>query len=152
MRLSVKEKRSRGGKREREIHPANGRSKSSFLGKKKKKMLVKGNVWICWFAALAAFSSIAVRGFSPPAAATTTRWTRPLQPRRSPSTATTTTTTTALDMCICIDCARVTNCAAYHFVETKHEQPHMNENPTFEPVDGRCVKEKGRRAETINYC
>lgn len=41
--------------------------------------------------------------------------------------------------CICIDCARVTNCAAYHFVETKHEQPHMNENPTFEPVNGRCV-------------
>lgn len=39
--------------------------------------------------------------------------------------------------CICIDCARVTNCAAYHFVETKHEQPHMNENPTFEPVNGR---------------
>lgn len=41
-----------------------------------------------------------------------------------------------LNMCICIDCARVTNCAAYHFVETKHEQPHMTENPTFEPRDG----------------
>ena len=39
-------------------------------------------------------------------------------------------------MCICIDCARVTNCAAYHFVETKHEQPHMTDSPTFTPRDG----------------
>jgi len=39
-------------------------------------------------------------------------------------------------MCICINCARVTDCAAYHFVETKHEQPHMIENPTFEPRNG----------------
>lgn len=46
--------------------------------------------------------------------------------------------TTALH-CICIDCARVTNCAAYHFVESKHEQPHINPHPTFEPVNGRCV-------------
>jgi len=38
--------------------------------------------------------------------------------------------------CICIDCARVTNCKAYHFVEMKHQQPHMNRNPTFEPRDG----------------
>mmetsp|Transcript_24347 Transcript_24347/g.49310 ORF Transcript_24347/g.49310 Transcript_24347/m.49310 type:complete len:200 (-) Transcript_24347:161-760(-) len=43
---------------------------------------------------------------------------------------------TKLGMCICIDCKHVTNCAAYHFVETKHEQPHMAENPTFEPRDG----------------
>ena len=43
---------------------------------------------------------------------------------------------TALPMCICIDCARVTDCAAYHFVESKHEQPHMNENPQFMPRDG----------------
>jgi Hypothetical chloroplast protein Ycf34 len=42
----------------------------------------------------------------------------------------------SLSMCICIDCARVTNCAAYHFVETKHEQPHMTEDPTFTPRDG----------------
>jgi len=28
------------------------------------------------------------------------------------------------------------NCQAYHFVETKHEQPHMNEKPTFKPRDG----------------
>jgi len=39
-------------------------------------------------------------------------------------------------MCICINCARVTDCLAYHFVETKHNQPHMNENPKFEPRDG----------------
>jgi len=38
--------------------------------------------------------------------------------------------------CICIDCARVTDCKAYHFVETKHGQPHMNEDPTFTPRDG----------------
>ena len=38
--------------------------------------------------------------------------------------------------CICVDCARVTNCAAYHFVETKHEQPHMTEDPTFSPREG----------------
>jgi hypothetical protein len=41
-----------------------------------------------------------------------------------------------LNMCICIDCARVTNCAAYHFVESKHEQPHICEDPTFEPREG----------------
>ena len=51
------------------------------------------------------------------------------------STTTTTTTTTQLS-CICINCARVTNCKAYHFVETKHEQPHINENPTFTPAEG----------------
>jgi hypothetical protein len=27
-------------------------------------------------------------------------------------------------------------CKAYHFVETKHEQPHMTEDPTFDPRDG----------------
>ena len=36
---------------------------------------------------------------------------------------------TQTNMCICIDCSRVTNCQAYHFVETKHGQPHMTENP-----------------------
>lgn len=39
-------------------------------------------------------------------------------------------------MCICINCARVTDCTAYHFVESKHNQPHMTESPTFEPQDG----------------
>ena len=36
---------------------------------------------------------------------------------------------TQYQMCICIDCSRVTNCKAYHFVEEKHSQPHMTENP-----------------------
>lgn len=39
-------------------------------------------------------------------------------------------------MCICIDCAFVTNCTSYHFVETKHGQPHLTPEPTFTPVDG----------------
>jgi hypothetical protein len=43
---------------------------------------------------------------------------------------------TSLQMCICINCARVTNCKAYHFVEEQHSQPHMNKNPTWEPSDG----------------
>lgn len=38
--------------------------------------------------------------------------------------------------CICIDCKWVTSCQAYHFVETKHNQPHMTENPSFMPQDG----------------
>ena len=50
---------------------------------------------------------------------------RPASPPRSP-----------LSMCICIHCARVTNCSAYHFVETKHEQPHLSEQPTFTPRNG----------------
>jgi Hypothetical chloroplast protein Ycf34 len=59
----------------------------------------------------------------------------PSLPRFTTNTKTT-RTPTALSMCICIDCKYVTNCSAYHFVETKHEQPHMTETPTFEPVDG----------------
>ncbi|KAL7486745.1 hypothetical protein ACHAW6_012367 [Cyclotella cf. meneghiniana] len=43
---------------------------------------------------------------------------------------------TALQMCICIHCARVTNCAAYHFVEQQHSQPHINPSPTWEPRNG----------------
>ena len=39
-------------------------------------------------------------------------------------------------MCICINCARVTNCSAYHFVEEQHSQPHINKQPTWEPRDG----------------
>jgi Hypothetical chloroplast protein Ycf34 len=38
--------------------------------------------------------------------------------------------------CICINCKYVTNCAAYHFVEEKHQQRHISDNPTFEPRDG----------------
>lgn len=38
--------------------------------------------------------------------------------------------------CICINCARVTNCSAYHFVEEQHSQPHINKSPTWEPRNG----------------
>ncbi|CAJ1945875.1 unnamed protein product [Cylindrotheca closterium] len=38
--------------------------------------------------------------------------------------------------CICINCKYVTSCKAYHFVEEKHQQPHMTEDPTFEPRNG----------------
>jgi hypothetical protein len=43
--------------------------------------------------------------------------------------------TTSLQ-CICIHCARVTNCSAYHFVEEQHTQPHINKSPTWEPRNG----------------
>jgi len=39
-------------------------------------------------------------------------------------------------MCICVDCKWVTSCKAYHFVEKKHNQPHMSEEPTFLPREG----------------
>jgi hypothetical protein len=42
---------------------------------------------------------------------------------------------TKLD-CICIHCKYVTRCEAYHFVEEKHEQPHMTKTPTFTPRNG----------------
>ena len=46
--------------------------------------------------------------------------------------------------CICIHCKLVDVCAAYHFVEEKHSQPHIwrpnegseDEKPPFEPRDG----------------
>jgi hypothetical protein len=41
-----------------------------------------------------------------------------------------------LAMCICINCSRVINCSAYHFVETKHNQPHIATTTTFTPRDG----------------
>ena len=44
-------------------------------------------------------------------------------------------TTTSLQ-CICINCSRVTSCQAYHFVEAKHSQPHINKDPKFTPCDG----------------
>jgi len=37
-------------------------------------------------------------------------------------------------MCICINCARVDRCLTYNQVETVHEQPHLNQNPDFDPV------------------
>ena len=43
---------------------------------------------------------------------------------------------TSLRMCICINCARVTSCQGYHFVESMHSQPHMDADPKFDPQDG----------------
>ena len=52
-----------------------------------------------------------------------------------PSESRRTGTITSLQ-CICINCARVTNCSAYHFVEEQHSQPHINKSPTWEPRNG----------------
>ncbi|HIK37574.1 MAG: Ycf34 family protein [Geminocystis sp.] len=37
-------------------------------------------------------------------------------------------------MCICVNCLYVDRCKTYHAVETQHQQPHLNENPDFDPV------------------
>ncbi len=49
--------------------------------------------------------------------------------------------------CICVDCKWVTSCKAYHFVETKHEQPHMSEEPTFLPREGSPIINVNIRTE-----
>ena len=36
-------------------------------------------------------------------------------------------------MCICVNCYYVDRCNAYHAVETQHQQPHLTDNPDFEP-------------------
>lgn len=36
-------------------------------------------------------------------------------------------------MCICINCHYVDRCHTYNAVETQHQQPHLTENPTFDP-------------------
>jgi hypothetical protein len=38
--------------------------------------------------------------------------------------------------CICINCKWVDRCTSYHFVETKHEQPHLTPTPDFTPREG----------------
>lgn len=38
-------------------------------------------------------------------------------------------------MCICINCHYVDNCITYHAVEAQHQQPHLTENPDFEPIE-----------------
>ena len=55
-----------------------------------------------------------------------------------------------LQMCICIDCQLVTSCKAYHFVEQKHEQPHMTETPTFLPREGSPTIQVNIRTEKVN--
>lgn len=36
-------------------------------------------------------------------------------------------------MCICVNCHFVDRCVTYNAVETQHEQPHLTEDPDFEP-------------------
>ena len=36
-------------------------------------------------------------------------------------------------MCICVDCHWVDRCKAYHRVETQHGEPHLAQEPDFEP-------------------
>ena len=38
--------------------------------------------------------------------------------------------------CICVNCAFVDNCTAYHVVEAKHGQPHVSQDPIFTPREG----------------
>ncbi len=38
-------------------------------------------------------------------------------------------------MCICVNCFYVDRCTTYHAVETQHQQPHLTENPDFEPIN-----------------
>lgn len=38
-------------------------------------------------------------------------------------------------MCICINCHYVDSCITYHAVEAQHQQPHLTENPDFEPIE-----------------
>ena len=35
--------------------------------------------------------------------------------------------------CICINCKYLKECAAYHKVESKHDERHLNEYPSFYP-------------------
>jgi len=39
-------------------------------------------------------------------------------------------------MCICVNCALVDKCTAYHVVEEKHSQPHLTDDPDFTPREG----------------
>lgn len=38
-------------------------------------------------------------------------------------------------MCICVNCHYVDSCITYHAVETQHQEPHLTDHPTFEPVE-----------------
>jgi Hypothetical chloroplast protein Ycf34 len=38
-------------------------------------------------------------------------------------------------MCICVNCYFVDRCQTYYAVETQHQQPHLTENPDFEPKE-----------------
>ncbi|MGK7957091.1 MAG: Ycf34 family protein [Crocosphaera sp.] len=38
-------------------------------------------------------------------------------------------------MCICVNCHYVDSCQTYYAVEEQHEQPHLTDNPTFDPEE-----------------
>ncbi|MGK7944582.1 MAG: Ycf34 family protein [Microcystaceae cyanobacterium] len=38
-------------------------------------------------------------------------------------------------MCICINCQYVDRCVTYHAVEHQHQQPHLTEDPDFDPTE-----------------
>jgi Hypothetical chloroplast protein Ycf34 len=38
-------------------------------------------------------------------------------------------------MCICVNCHYVDRCITYNAVEHQHRQPHLTENPTFDPTE-----------------
>jgi hypothetical protein len=38
-------------------------------------------------------------------------------------------------MCICVNCHYVDHCITYHAVETQHEQPHLTDAPSFDPIE-----------------
>jgi len=49
-------------------------------------------------------------------------------------------------MCICVNCYYVDRCNTYHAVETQHEQPHLTNNPSFEP-ENPCINVNIRTRE-----
>jgi hypothetical protein len=38
-------------------------------------------------------------------------------------------------MCICVNCNYVDRCNTYHAVEAQHQQPHLTDQPDFEPKE-----------------
>lgn len=38
-------------------------------------------------------------------------------------------------MCICVNCTYVDRCNTYHAVEVQHQQPHLTDQPDFEPKE-----------------
>ena len=52
-------------------------------------------------------------------------------------------------MCICINCRYVDRCETYNAVENQHQQPHLTENPTFEPVEPTINVNIRTQGETI---
>lgn len=52
-------------------------------------------------------------------------------------------------MCICINCHYVDRCETYNAVETQHQQAHLTEHPTFEPVEPTINVNIRTQGETI---